>query len=120
MKKYKVLPLLRRRSFTIPRLKCSPQTMIMSCRHVLSFQPWHFVVFWWLFRSLPCGCFANTTPLLEEKSNLVAPTNLVDVLPPAFLHGAGPYAAFSAHDCPVDAGDLKFPEVFREARWIEI
>ena len=60
------------------------------------------------------GCFANTTPLLEKESDSVATPNLVDVLHPAFLHGACPYAAFSANDCPVDAGDLKLPQVFQK------
>src|SRR5437588_6865927 len=60
------------------------------------------------------GCFANTTPLLEEESDSVATTNLANVFHPAFLHWACPCAAFTAHDCPVDAGNLKLSEVFEK------
>src|SRR5208282_2972541 len=108
---YNLLSLLRRSNLAIPCGRCG-QTNV-SFWHRVSLQLRHLIVRAAVEKPAG-GCFANTTPLLEEKGNSVAAKNLVDVLHPAFLHRACPYAAFTAHDCPMDAADLKLPKVFQK------
>ena len=59
-------------------------------------------------------CLPNSAPLLEEEGDVRLATESENILDPGFLHWACPVSTLSAHDGPVDAGDVELSEVFEK------